>query len=132
MAGEKKHKAEKVVVVAEYKVSMHCNACERIVAKAISKMKGVETFTTDVTNHRVVITGKINPHKVEKKLKKKTGKKVELLVGEEEDDEERERKQERENGAEQAMDDSWPVHYYGDGEIHMVFNDENANACSIM
>ncbi|KAL7105116.1 hypothetical protein ACP275_07G024700 [Erythranthe tilingii] len=131
MAGEKKHKAEKVVVVAEYKVSMHCNACERIVAKAISKMKGVETFTTDMTNHRVVITGKINPHKVEKKLKKKTGKKVELLVGEE-DDEDRERKHERENGAEQAMDDSWPVHYYGDGEIHMVFNDENANACSMM
>lgn len=30
-------------MVAEYKVAMHCNACERVVAKAISKMKGFFT-----------------------------------------------------------------------------------------
>ena len=30
----------KQVVVVEYKVSMHCNACERSVAEAISKIKG--------------------------------------------------------------------------------------------
>lgn len=90
---------------------------------------GVEKFMTDMTNHKVVITGRIDPQKVLKKLNKKTGKRVELVV--EEDDDRDGEGQERENGAEQATD-SWLVHYYGDGEIHMMLNDENANACSLM
>ncbi|KAL6191043.1 hypothetical protein ACLB2K_037436 [Fragaria x ananassa] len=56
------------VVVAEFKVSMHCNACERIVAKTLLKFKGVENFGTDMNNHKVVVTGKIDPEKVLKKL----------------------------------------------------------------
>ncbi|CDY09257.1 BnaC03g62870D [Brassica napus] len=32
----------------EFNVSMHCNECERKIARVISKFKGVETFTTDM------------------------------------------------------------------------------------
>ncbi|OMO53761.1 hypothetical protein CCACVL1_28380 [Corchorus capsularis] len=59
MAKDKKKEEEKVIV-AEFKVSMHCNACERSVAKAISKFKGVEKFTTDMNKHQVTITGMLN------------------------------------------------------------------------
>ncbi|GER37448.1 heavy metal transport/detoxification superfamily protein [Striga asiatica] len=118
-------------VVAEYKISMHCNACEKSVAKVISKIKGVEKIVTDMTNNKVVVTGKIDPHKVLKKLKKKTGKRVELLFLEDpnakKDEEER-----IEDNNKQVMMNSWMVHYYGEGEMHMMFNDENPNACWIM
>lgn len=77
---------------------------------------------TDMMEDRVVVTGRIDPEKVLKKLKKKTGKKVELVVNENED---------AENGDEEAMD-TWQDHYYGDGETHLMFNDENVNSCTIM
>lgn len=96
-------------MVAEFKVSMHCNACERSVAKTIAKIKGyppllsfyeflstvrtirtpmihshsisegVEKFKTDMNRHVVEVTGTIDPEKVSRKLKKKTGKRVEVL-----------------------------------------------------
>ncbi|KAL6581818.1 hypothetical protein OROMI_005832 [Orobanche minor] len=119
------------VVVAEYKISMHCNACEKSVAKVISNIKGVEKFMTDMPNHKVVVTGKINPQKVLKKLKNKTGKRVELLVKEQNAKDEKMQKLE-DNNEKQVIMESWLVHYYGDGEMHMTLNDENANACSIM
>ncbi|KAK4405661.1 Heavy metal-associated isoprenylated plant protein 19 [Sesamum angolense] len=108
---------------------MHCNGCERVVVETVSNIKGVEKFVTDINNHKVVVTGRIDPQKVLKKLRKKTGKSVELVV-EDEDGEDGEGKV-IENDREQTMY-SWLVHYYGDGETHMMFNDENANACSIM
>lgn len=77
---------------------------------------------TDMMEDRVVVTGRIDPEKVLKKLKKKTGKKVELVVNENED---------AENGDEEDAIDTWQDHYYGD-ETHLVFNDENVNSCTIM
>ncbi|OVA17744.1 Peptidyl-prolyl cis-trans isomerase [Macleaya cordata] len=59
---------------------MHCRACERTVAKVISKCKGVETFSTDMMKHRVVVKGRFNPDMILKKLKKKTGKRVEVVI----------------------------------------------------
>lgn len=76
---------------------------------------------TDMTNHRVVVTGRIDQQKVLKKLKKKTGKKVELVVQDKDDEQ-----------ITAEVEDSWLDHYYGDNEMHMMFNDENANSCSIM
>lgn len=76
---------------------------------------------TDMTNHRVVVTGRIDQQKVLKKLKKKTGKKVELVVQDKDDEQ-----------ITEEVEDSWLDHYYGDNEMHMMFNDENANSCSIM
>ncbi|XP_047979485.1 heavy metal-associated isoprenylated plant protein 19-like [Salvia hispanica] len=118
------------VVKAEYMITMDCNACARRVAKAISKLKGVEKFMTGMTDDRVVVIGRINPEKVLKKLKKKMGKKVELVVNEDQDDEDGDEKENNCSG-EEGMG-SWLDHYYGDGEIHMMFSDENANSCTMM
>ncbi|PON80260.1 Heavy metal transport/detoxification superfamily protein [Parasponia andersonii] len=38
-----------------------------------------------MNNHKVVVTGKIDPQKVMKKLRKKTGKKVEIVINGNED-----------------------------------------------
>ncbi|WCJ23588.1 Heavy metal-associated isoprenylated plant protein 19 [Euphorbia peplus] len=120
----------------EFKISMHCNACERTVAKIISKFKGVVTFTTDMINHKVVVTGSIDPLKLFKKLRKKTGKKVEIIENKEEDD--------RDNILENSPPERSlspvgvplrPLVFYSSccrEDLLMVFSDENPNACSIM
>ncbi|KAF3607154.1 hypothetical protein DY000_02045045 [Brassica cretica] len=69
----------------EFNVSMHCNECDRKIARVISKFKGnhfhrVETFTTDMNSHKVVVTGRLDPKKLLKKLKKKTGKRVKIVA----------------------------------------------------
>ncbi|CAF2128382.1 hypothetical protein BRARA_C03836 [Brassica rapa] len=71
----------------EFNISMHCNECERKIARVISKFKGVETFTTDMNGHKVVVTGRLDPKKLLKKLKKKTGKRVKIVAKDDKDDE---------------------------------------------
>ncbi|CAA2985548.1 heavy metal-associated isoprenylated plant 19 [Olea europaea subsp. europaea] len=132
MADKKKKTKIDKVVVAEFKVSMHCNACERSVAKAISRIKGVEKFVTDIRNHKVAVTGKINPLKVAKKVKKKTGKKVEIVDIDKEDGKKEEGNLALEQNEKQIAYSLIFDHYCEDSELHMMFSDENANACSIM
>ncbi|XP_059632645.1 heavy metal-associated isoprenylated plant protein 19-like, partial [Cornus florida] len=114
-------------VVVEFRVSMHCNACERTVAKAISKIKGVEKFTTEMKKHKVVVTGRINPQKFVKKLKKKTGKRVEI-VGDKNESKGEGKEKDLSLATDPLLIDCW-----GDSEVlYTMFSDENANACSIM
>ncbi|EOA32290.1 hypothetical protein CARUB_v10015552mg [Capsella rubella] len=120
----------------ELNVSMHCNECERKIARVISKFKGVETFVTDMNSHKVVVTGKIDPKKLVKKLKKKTGKRAKIVVKEEKD-EESSKDADNENVLEIDMepiglgDDEW-CNYDWEMEKFMVFSDENPKAiCSI-
>ncbi|XP_029129009.1 heavy metal-associated isoprenylated plant protein 19-like [Cajanus cajan] len=117
------------VIIVEFKVSMYCNACERTVAKVISKCKGVEKFITDMNKHRVVVTGRIDPKEVLKKLKKKTGKKVEIIPNK--DEEPREESHER--------DQLVLMHQFQlendccmKTQTMMMFSDENPNACALM
>ncbi|KAL2531347.1 Heavy metal transport/detoxification superfamily protein [Abeliophyllum distichum] len=131
MADKKKKIKVDKVVVAEFKVSMHCNACERSVAEAISKIKGVEKFVTDMKNHKVVVTGKINPQTVMKKVKKKTGKKMEI-VDIDKEDVKKEGNLSLEENEKQITNSLIFDSYCEDSEIYMMFSDENANACSIM
>ncbi|XAR54575.1 hypothetical protein NMG60_11029776 [Bertholletia excelsa] len=138
---EKKGKEEKGLnfleqVTVEFKVSMHCNACERTIAKAISKIKGVERFVTDMRGHRVIVTGRINPHKAVKKLKKKTGKKVELVIKKKQ---ENPKEVEEERGSSSVVPLPYCVTkpmvlgYRGDNNNLLdIFSDENPNACSMM
>ncbi|GMI69833.1 HEAVY METAL ASSOCIATED PROTEIN 26 [Hibiscus trionum] len=123
MENEKKEDGEQIIVT-EFEVSMHCNACERSVAKVIAKLKGVEKFTTDMNKNKVVVTGKIDPQKVLKKLRKKTGKKVEIVT----------KVEEKENGKEESSEVStlYEISSPVDNEAFMMFSDENANACSVM
>ncbi|XP_049349230.1 heavy metal-associated isoprenylated plant protein 19-like [Solanum verrucosum] len=133
--GEKKKKKPDEVVEAEFKISMYCQGCEKQIAKIISKIKGVEEFMTDMNNHKVVVKGRMNANKVLKKLKKKTGKKVEMVIKEEES----KKKSEEKEGDLQLMKqnpreitDALIIGYCGDNMLYTMFSDENANACSIM
>lgn len=96
---------------------------------------GVEEFMTDMNNHKVVVKGRINADKVLKKLKKKTGKKVEMVVKEEESKKNSEEKEGdlqlmKQNPRE--ITEALIIGYCGDSMLYTMFSDENANACSIM
>ncbi|KAJ4828931.1 hypothetical protein Tsubulata_040082 [Turnera subulata] len=135
MANEEE-KEEPEPMVVEFRVSMHCNACERTVAKVIAKFKGVETFTTEMANHKVVVTGHFDQKKLLKKLKKKTRKRVEIVEKEEEKEDPKDEHGEEEDALppEVVLQFAWPplLGYCKHDEAFMVFSDENPNACSIM
>ncbi|KAK7264575.1 hypothetical protein RJT34_32184 [Clitoria ternatea] len=130
--GKNKKVEQAKVVVVEFKVSMHCNACERTVAKTISKCKGVEKFITDMNQHRVVVTGRIDPKKVLKKLKKKTGKRVEIVSTK--DDHEESNHESRDESDKLVIMQQFVLENDSclKTEALMMFSDENPNACAIM
>ncbi|KAJ6980931.1 hypothetical protein D5086_019086 [Populus alba] len=136
MANKKKKEEDLRAVVAEYKVSMHCNACERTVAKIISMFKGVETFRTDMNKHKVVVTGRIDPQKLLKKLKKKTRKEVEIVANKKEEEGSKDTSRTEEiNVASESFPQQYPPIFFDcckNNDLLMAFSDENPNACSIM
>ncbi|XP_019180439.1 PREDICTED: heavy metal-associated isoprenylated plant protein 19-like [Ipomoea nil] len=130
---------------------MHCNACERRVAKTISKIQGVEKLMTDMNGNKVVVIGHMDPSKVLKKLKKKTRKRVEMVVAPPENEEAAEKDDAAgiEAAAAAAVNGSsvepapeMILEYAGeslvlrqcsgDSAVYTMFSDENPNACSIM
>ncbi|KAK9741537.1 hypothetical protein RND81_03G112600 [Saponaria officinalis] len=132
------------IIEVEYKISMYCNACEKSIARVISKIKGVEKFVTDMIRHRVIVTGRFCPNKVLKKLKKKTGKKVSIIEREEEKDDEweEESNEGQHNNFEETLDRSvtvsndFSILYHewcgSNNPFFTIFSDENAHSCSIM
>ncbi|KAL4592590.1 hypothetical protein LXL04_005590 [Taraxacum kok-saghyz] len=119
------------VVVAEFKVSLYCDGCEKLVVDTISKIEGVEKFMTDMTRHQVVVIGKMDPAKVLKKLKK-TGKRVEMILPSEDDIPlELQRDIEPEEMG-QPPPDPMMYDYLDESRLYTIFSDENPNACSIM
>ncbi|KAL2339094.1 hypothetical protein Fmac_013540 [Flemingia macrophylla] len=122
-------KVEQKLIIVEFKVSMYCNACERAVAKAISKCKGVEKFITDMNKHRVVVTGRVDPKAVLKKLKKKTGKKVDIIsTKEEEPDKESHESNQLVIMHQFELENDCCIKT----QTMMMFSDENPNACALM
>ncbi|XP_047153428.1 heavy metal-associated isoprenylated plant protein 19 [Vigna umbellata] len=124
-------KNKKKLITVEYKVSMYCNECERIVAKTMIKCKGVEKFITNTNKNLVVVTGRIDPIKVKKKLKKKTGKRVEIVRNEDEE----EAKDESHESDKQlvvmyqfALENDCCI----ETEATMILSDENPHACALM
>uniref|UniRef100_A0A804MDX6 HMA domain-containing protein n=1 Tax=Zea mays TaxID=4577 RepID=A0A804MDX6_MAIZE len=75
-------------ITVEMKVYMHCDACERKVRRTISKVEGVGTVEVDREENKVTVTGDFEPEKVVRKIRKKTGKKAEILVREENEEDE--------------------------------------------
>ncbi|KAK5831550.1 heavy metal-associated isoprenylated plant protein 7-like [Gossypium arboreum] len=62
------------------KVDMHCEACARKVARALKGFQGVEDVATDSKANKVVVKGKtVDPITVCERLRKKSGRKVELI-----------------------------------------------------
>ncbi|KAJ8536645.1 hypothetical protein K7X08_035046 [Anisodus acutangulus] len=134
--GDKKKKKPDTVVEAEFKISMYCEGCEKQIAKVISKIKGVEEFMTDMNKHKVIVKGRINADKVLKKLKKKTGKKVEMITKKEDN---KKKGDEKEGDLQlkpspKEVADALILEFCGDSVLYTMFSDENANAnaCSIM
>ncbi|RZC76176.1 hypothetical protein C5167_000256 [Papaver somniferum] len=123
--GNEKIRLDRVRV--EFQVSIHCKACERTVARAVSKCKGVETFSTDMANHRVIVKGRVNPINIQKNLKKKTGKKVEIIVPNKEVVAKPNEEDDSTSCKRNSMCDDWD-----ECQILTMFSDENPNACSIM
>ncbi|KAI3792782.1 hypothetical protein L2E82_06673 [Cichorium intybus] len=121
---------EEKVVVAEFKISLYCDGCEKLVVETISNIEGVEKFMTDMTRHQVVVIGKIDPAKVLKKLKK-TGKRVELIVPSEDDIPLDQGDVEPEEFLQPVPDPSM-YDYLDESRLYTIFSDENPNACSIM
>ncbi|XP_066347415.1 heavy metal-associated isoprenylated plant protein 19-like isoform X1 [Miscanthus floridulus] len=125
-------------ITMEMKVYMHCDACEKKVRRTISKVKGVETIEVDREENKVTVTGDFEPEKVVKKIKKKTGKKAEIMAPEENEDEEG-------NGEETYVPYGDPLLYPADADVpdefqsyrperwnFHYFDDENAQACMVM
>ena len=84
-----------------------------------------------MNKHRVVVTGRIDPTKVLKKLKKKTGKIVEIVK----EDEDGDASAELDTSVSElivmkpSVDES---ECCINNEAFIMFSDENPNACSIM
>ncbi|KAG5559992.1 hypothetical protein RHGRI_003317 [Rhododendron griersonianum] len=86
-----------------------------------------------MTRHRVVVTGKIKPEKVLKKLRKKIGKRVEMVSNKEDSkDPPKEEDSSIDGSPKDMITRSMALGYCGDDYLYMMFSDENANACSIM
>ncbi|GAB4827949.1 Heavy metal-associated isoprenylated plant protein 21 [Ancistrocladus abbreviatus] len=58
----------------DIKVKMDCDGCERKVRNAVKSMKGARTVEVIRKQHRVKVTGHVDPNKVLKRIKR-TGKK---------------------------------------------------------
>ncbi|VAH33881.1 unnamed protein product [Triticum turgidum subsp. durum] len=129
-------------VTVNVRVYMHCDACERSVRRTIKKIDGVETVEVDREENKVMVTGDFKAEKVLRKLKKKTGKKAEILPPDPEEENQEEEKQEPDDdayapygygrpapdmdavlGNEFQRPPRWDLHY---------FDDENTEASRIM
>ncbi|KAE8816115.1 heavy metal-associated isoprenylated plant protein 26-like [Hordeum vulgare] len=127
-------------ITVNVRVYMHCDACERSVRRTIKKIDGVETVEVNRDENKVTVTGDFKAEKVLRKIKKKNGKKAEVLLPDPEEENHEEEKQEPEDAAyapygrpapdmdavlgnEFQRPPRWDLHY---------FDDENTEACRIM
>jgi hypothetical protein len=99
---------------------------------------GVETVEVDRDENKITVTGDFKAHKLLKKIKKKTGKKAEILVPEPEVNEE-EHHEEVEDVHAPYSDPAPDMDHVLNNEFlrparwdHHYFDDENTEACRIM
>uniref|UniRef100_J3LZB9 HMA domain-containing protein n=1 Tax=Oryza brachyantha TaxID=4533 RepID=J3LZB9_ORYBR len=124
----------------ELSVYMHCDACERSVRQVIKNTGGVDKVEVDREENKVTVTGDFDPEKVVKRIKKRTGKKAEVLVPEEEED----GGGGEGEGADASHESCMPPDNGGGGVAHELqrparsdwdlhsFDDENTQACRVM
>ncbi|OIS95764.1 PREDICTED: heavy metal-associated isoprenylated plant protein 8-like [Nicotiana attenuata] len=75
---ENKNNAKGVIIILG--VYIHCQGCKEEVLKSLRGFDGVEEIEVDEKNHKVVVKGKkADPLKVAERLRKKSGKHVELI-----------------------------------------------------
>lgn len=71
-----RHK-RKALQTVEIKVKMDCDGCERRVKNAVRTMKGVKSVEVIRKQHRVIVSGYVEPNRVLKRVKS-TGKRAEF------------------------------------------------------
>ncbi|XP_058090790.1 heavy metal-associated isoprenylated plant protein 26-like [Magnolia sinica] len=71
-------KKRKQLQTVEIKVRMDCEGCERKVKKAVEGMKGLTHVDVDRKQQKLTVVGYVDPNKVLRRVRWRTGKKAEL------------------------------------------------------
>ncbi|KAI3718296.1 hypothetical protein L6452_19160 [Arctium lappa] len=74
----RKYNNRKQLQTVEIKVKIDCEGCERKVRRSVEGMKGVTSVSIEPKQHKLTVTGYVEPHKVLSRVAYRTGKKVEL------------------------------------------------------
>ncbi|CAN4124822.1 unnamed protein product [Withania somnifera] len=75
---ENKNNSKGIIIILG--VYIHCQGCKEQVLRSLHGFDGVEEVEIDEKNHKVVVKGKkVDPLKVAERLRKKSGKHVELI-----------------------------------------------------
>ncbi|KAF8410407.1 hypothetical protein HHK36_002936 [Tetracentron sinense] len=74
----KQLKKRKQFQTVEIKVRIDCEGCERKVKKSVEGMKGATQVEVDPKQHKLTVIGYVDPKKVLKRVRHRTGKKAEL------------------------------------------------------
>ncbi|XP_049342572.1 heavy metal-associated isoprenylated plant protein 8-like [Solanum verrucosum] len=93
---ENKNNSKGIIIILG--VYIHCQGCKQQVLKSLRGFDGVEEVEIDEKNHKVVVKGKkLDPLNVAERLRKKSGKHVELISpipSKKKEEENKEKKQE--------------------------------------
>ncbi|XP_052195276.1 heavy metal-associated isoprenylated plant protein 26 [Diospyros lotus] len=74
----KKLKRRNQLQTVEIRVKMDCEGCVRKVRKSVEGMKGVSQVDVDQKQHKLTATGYVDPQKVLRRVRLRTGKKAEM------------------------------------------------------
>ncbi|KAK3144333.1 hypothetical protein QOZ80_4AG0311650 [Eleusine coracana subsp. coracana] len=129
MAQENADSAKSITV--ELKIYMHCDACERLVRR-------VEALEVDREENKIAVTGDFKTERLLRKIKKKTGKKAEILIPQVEENEEEGNGGEPDAPYDDLVQDqeTFVVHHFESRwprtwDDH-YFDDENTEGCVVM
>eukprot|EP00249_Psilotum_nudum_P027290 c34801_g1_i1 orf=208-1107(+) len=75
MPEEEKKDDNKVI----FKVDMHCEACKEKVRKSLRGVPGLENIYIDMKEQKVTVRGNVDADKILERMKKKCGKRTQLL-----------------------------------------------------
>ncbi|KAL8540078.1 hypothetical protein ACS0TY_001605 [Phlomoides rotata] len=77
-SGHSKLKKRKQLQTVDIKIKIDCEGCERKVRRSVEGMKGVTSVEISPKQHKLTVTGYVNPEKVVSRVAHRTGKKAEL------------------------------------------------------
>ncbi|KAJ6839986.1 heavy metal-associated isoprenylated plant protein 27-like [Iris pallida] len=73
-----RNKKPQQLQTVEIRVKMDCEGCERKVHRSVQGMEGVSSIDIDPKQHKLTVTGYVEPRKVVNRVRRKTGKAAEL------------------------------------------------------
>ncbi|KAK1297159.1 Heavy metal-associated isoprenylated plant protein 26 [Acorus calamus] len=76
-SGRRKFRPKELETV-EIKVRIDCEGCERKIKRSVEGMKGVTQVEVDPKQNKLTVIGYVNPEKVVRRVRWRTGKKAEL------------------------------------------------------